>query len=112
MKRTFAAVVLLAALGVLFKLAFKAPTSMLGDRPGDGTDVAHAAKSNPEADLLAKYASSKDRDLVARTLDRYHHTALEIERTDGLRGLALLDRLDIEAIYLYEKYPNDFRRLR
>src|SRR5262249_32976660 len=24
----------------------------------------------------------------------------------------LLDRLDLEAIYLYEKYPGDFRRLR
>jgi hypothetical protein len=35
-----------------------------------------------------------------------------IERTDGLRGLALLDRLDLEAIYLYENHPTEFRRLR
>src|SRR5262249_54623697 len=35
-----------------------------------------------------------------------------VERTDGLRGLALLDKLDLEAVYLYEKHPDDFRRLR
>jgi hypothetical protein len=63
-----------------------------------------------EAQLLARYP--KDRELVARSLDRYRQTALTIERTDGLRGLVLLDRLDLEAIYLYEKYPKDFRRLR
>ncbi len=35
-----------------------------------------------------------------------------IEETDGLSGLLLLDRLDIEAIFLYEKHPDEFRRLR
>ncbi len=45
-------------------------------------------------------------------LRTYRQNALAIERTDGLRGLALLDRLGLEAIFLYEKRPNDFRRLR
>ncbi len=35
-----------------------------------------------------------------------------IERTDGLAGLVLLDRLDLEAIFLYEKHPTEFHRLR
>src|SRR6185312_6048502 len=32
--------------------------------------------------------------------------------TDGERGLVLLDKLDIEALLLYEKYPAEFHRLR
>ncbi len=49
---------------------------------------------------------------MERTLDRYKQTAVAIAHTDGPRGLALLDALDLEAVYLYEKHPNDFRRLR
>ncbi|MBX6312293.1 MAG: hypothetical protein IRY99_05145 [Isosphaeraceae bacterium] len=108
MKRTFAVVALLAALGVLLKLAVKeAP------RP-ESAPIAAPAVGPPAPDpaeaLRAKYPER--RDLVERTLRLYRHNALEIERTDGLRGLALLDRLGFEAIYLYEKYPDDFRRLR
>ena len=44
--------------------------------------------------------------------ERFGRNALAIERTDGLRGLVLLDRLDLEAIFLYEKHPTEFRRLR
>ena len=44
--------------------------------------------------------------------ERFGRNAQAIERTDGLRGLVLLDRLDLEAIFLYEKHPNEFRRLR
>ena len=110
MKKTFAAVVLLTALGVLFKLAWKAvPAS--SEKAGAETITASAV-ANPEAILLAKYTDSKDRSLVEKTLRRYHHTAVQIEASDGLRGLALLDKLDLEAIYLYEKHPKDFRRLR
>src|SRR5206468_4089661 len=104
-------VALLAALGVLMKLAVKE-----GRGPAEGrttpASVPARAQDEPDASaaLLAKYP--RDRDLVARTLHRYRRTALAIERTDGLRGLALLDRLDLEAIYLYENHPTEFRRLR
>ena len=112
MKRLFAVVVLLAASGVFFKLASKGPKP--GQGPGEAvpgpTRVENPSTEALEAEILARYPD--DRALVERTLDRYRRTALTIERTDGLRGLALLDRLDLEAIYLYEKYPNDFRRLR
>ena len=52
------------------------------------------------------------RELVARVAERFGRNAQAIERTDGLRGLVLLDRLDLEAIFLYEKHPTEFRRLR
>ncbi|WP_406698776.1 hypothetical protein V5E97_07805 [Singulisphaera sp. Ch08] len=113
MKRTFAVVALLAALGVLFKLS----TKELPERPGSRSAPSLAvATVNPtaadlEAELLARYPRPSDRELAERVLHRYRQTALAIERTDGLRGLTLLDRLDLEAIFLYEKHPNDFRRL-
>ena len=118
MKRTFALVALLAALGVLCKLTLKeAPSAGADSRTaraiGTGTTATTSASiPDPEAELRAQYTDPKDRALVERTLAKYRHNALAIERTDGLRGLALLDRLDLEAIYLYEKYPGDFRRLR
>ena len=111
MKRTFAAVVLLAALGVLLKLAFKPAPPRLPERPSP-SDVARAVEPDPEAELRARYSDPKDRALVDRTLDKYRQTAVAIESTDGLRGLALLDRLDLEAIFLYERHPQEFRRLR
>ncbi len=116
MKRTFALVALLAALGVLCKLTLKG-SNVPRAEPGVGI-VAESSESRPAVDprasLRAKYAaaSATDRALVERTLDRYGHNAVSIERSDGLRGLQLLDRLDIEALYLYEKRPGDFRRLR
>jgi hypothetical protein len=110
MKRTFAVVALLAALGVLFKLALK------DGRRSDGLVPASVIRSapavDPEAEVLARYTEPNDRALVQRTLAAYRQTALSIERTDGLRGLKLLEKLDIEAIFLYEKHPGDFRRLR
>ena len=108
MKQTFAAVVLLAALGVFCKLALKAPAHRAQVLVTQG-DEAPAAEI--EAPLRAKYAAPKDRDLVDRTLKRYARTAVEVEANYGLRGLALLDKLDLEAIFLYEKHPEDFRRL-
>ena len=110
MKRLFAAVALLAALGVLSKLAWKPahrPTAAIVEvAPAAGPE----AEVDPDAAILAKYPA--DRPLVERTLARYRQTARSIEATDGLRGLVLLDRLDLEAVHLYEKYPGDFRRLR
>lgn len=112
MKRTFAVVALLAALGVLFKLALK-DTHPVGDRFESAPTSARAdADPDPEAAVLARYGNPRDRALVERTLAKYRRTALAVERTDGLRGLTLLDKLDLEAIFLYEKYPADFRRLR
>lgn len=111
MKRTFAVVALLAALGVLLKLSLK-DTAPLGG-PGAAAEApAGEGSPSPEAELLARYTDPDDRALVERTFDRYRHNAIAIERTDGLRGLVLLDKLDLEAIHLYEKYPKDFRRLR
>jgi hypothetical protein len=113
MKRTFALVALLASLGVLCKLTLKGPPTAGDGPPGRAADAApRAAAPEPEAELRARYPDPKDRALVERTLKTYRQNAVAIERTDGLRGLALLDRLDLEAIYLYEKYPGDFRRLR
>ncbi len=114
MKRTFAVVVLLAALGTAAKLTLKtAPTSPRLDVRE--TTAAPAAPSLSEEDaLLARYADAPadDRDLVARTLERYRRNAVAVERSDGLRGLKLLDRLDLEALFLYEKHPSEFRALR
>ena len=113
MKRTFAAVVLLAALGVLFKLALKDGGALA--HPGADSIITEGpalAAPDPEAALRARYTDPRDRELVERTLKTYRQTALAIERTDGLRGLKLLDKLDLEAVFLYEKHPADFRRLR
>ena len=106
MKRTFALVALLAALGALCKLAFRGDAGA----PGAPADPPAASRIDADAALLARYPAQ--RALVERTLANFHHNALAIEATDGLRGLTLLDKLGFEAIYLYDKDPNDFRQLR
>ncbi len=111
MKRTFAVVALLAGLGVLFKLAFKEDGAAV-ETPAASHPGAGPVGPDPEALLRARYTEPGDRALVERTLARYRQTALAVERTDGIRGLKLLDKLDLEAIFLYEKHPADFRRLR
>ena len=70
--------------------------------------------SDSRSDLTAKYAADQPRvrELVARVAEKFGRNAQAIERTDGLPGLVLLDRLDLEAIFLYEKHPTEFRRLR
>ncbi len=104
MKRMFAAVILLAALGVLFKLALK------DSRQPAATTTTDAPAVDPAEALQARYPD--DRALVDRVLEKYRGNALAIAHTDGLRGLKLLDALDLEALFLYEKHPGDFRRLR
>jgi hypothetical protein len=111
MKRTFAVVVLLAALGALIKLGLKNGEPNLGGASSSASAPGRPP-ADPEAELRARFASPDERALVDRTLDRYRQTAVAVARTDGIRGLKLLERLDIEAVYLYEKHPNDFRRLR
>ncbi len=121
MKRAFATAAFLAALAVLVKLAFKpiglddspSPAPITHFPTAFGTEGA-AAHTDPKALLIAKYRSDSPqvRDLVARVAQRFGRNAQEIERTDGLRGLVLLDRLDLEAIFLYERHPGEFRTLR
>jgi len=116
MKRTFALAALLAALGVLFKLSFKTagPSEYASPASAARPDAAIVSEADPKTDLLAKYraGSPQVRDMVARVAERFGRNARAIERTDGLNGLILLDRLDLEAVFLYEKHPTDFRRLR
>lgn len=114
MKRTFAVVALLAALGVMFKLAVK-PVEVA--RRADAVTAAGApavAEISAEDALIARYenAPAEVRELVARTVERYRQNAVAVERSAGLRGLKLLDRLDLEALFLFEKHPGDFHRLR
>jgi hypothetical protein len=115
MKRTFAAVALLAALGVLCKLAWKdrgpAPAPASAPHAPATAAVEPASTVDEDAAFLARYPGD-DRALAERVLSTYHHNALAIERSDGRRGLVLLDRLGLEAVFLYEKYPTEFRRLR
>jgi hypothetical protein len=123
MKRTFAVVMLLASLGVLIKLATKpvgpdrnvdrpiAPTAAGGEHPIGTSSPDTGTDAGP---LLARYrtASPRVREMVARLAERFGRNAAAIDRTDGERGLVLLDKLDMEALYLYEKYPAEFHRLR
>ncbi len=111
MKQTLAVVVLLTALGALFKLSFKESLDPEQVLVRAAFQDRNAEEPTEPADALRqKYPN--DQELIDRVLRRYRQTALTIERTDGLRGLVLLDRLDLEAIFLYERYPVDFRKLR
>ncbi len=121
MKRTFAVVTLLASLGALIKLASKPidPAEFAGASPAAGaveTTRADrvAAESFAKNDLLARYrtASPEVREMVGRLAERFGRNADAIERTEGVRGLLLLEKLDMEALFLYEKYPREFHRLR
>jgi hypothetical protein len=121
MKRAFAIAAFLAALAVLTKLAFKpvrpdsSPSSVSTTHsPKASSAEGSSAQPDPRAGLIAKYHSSPPelRDIVARVAERFGRNAQEIDRTDGLRGLVLLDRLDLEAVFLYEKHPAEFRKLR
>ena len=121
MKRTFAVVGLLACLGVVLKLASKPMVPSGPPRPiatvgpvASGSGPAGPADAGGSSTLLSKYrrAEPRVRELVERVADRFGRNAEAIERTDGVRGLILLDRLDLEALFLYEKYPKEFHRLR
>jgi hypothetical protein len=122
MKRPIAILVFLAAGALFVKLAIK-PTGLAPSQAlTHGTAAAGArlegaptgritdAKSN----LVEKYASETPavRALVKRVAEKFGRNAHVIDGTDGLRGLVLLDRLDLEALFLYEKHPAEFRQLR
>ena len=110
MKRTFAVVILLAALGMMLKLGLKRDEARPDAPTGPVVDGQGSAGVDPEVALLERYPAEKD--LVRRVYGAFRQNALAIERTDGLRGLKLLDALGVEAVYLYEKHPGDFGRLR
>src|SRR5215218_1018225 len=78
MKRMFAVVALLAALGVLLKLALKENPTRPGER-AVGPPAAGVAAADPEGELLARYPKPDDRALVERVLSRYRQTALAVE---------------------------------
>jgi hypothetical protein len=116
MKRILAITALLAALGVLAKLAFK-PNESSHSPPrasNETTPIPRPAEGDPKSELLEKYQSepAQVRELVGRVADRFAWNARAIDRSDGLRGLVLLDRLDLEAVFLHERHPTEFRRLR
>ena len=110
MKRTFAAVILLAALGSLVKLAFKPGGDADPAASVVGANSPGSTRTDDEAALVARYPTQGD--LVRRVYRSYRQNALAIERSDGIRGLTLLDALGVEAVFLYEKHPGDFGRLR
>jgi hypothetical protein len=110
MKRTLAVVVLLAALGVLLKLALRGESPSDLEPLKDGQAAAGSVDIDPEVVLLARYPQEKA--LVRRVYAEFRQNALAIERSDGLRGLKLLDALGVEAVFLYENHPGDFGRLR
>jgi hypothetical protein len=121
MKRTCAVAALLVAVGVLFKLTLKpagpADSGTLAATTSSRTATATTPAGtppDPKTQILSRYETSPlaVRDLIARVAERFGRNAQAIEKTDGLRGLVLLDRLDVEAIFLYEKHPTEFRRLR
>ncbi len=108
MKRILAAIMLLTALCALFKLTVK-------ERGWNGPEtvepeIVTAPAADAGAELVAKYPDQAD--LVKRVFDEYRQNAIAIEHSDGLRGLTLLDKLGVETIFLYERHPNEFRRLR
>ena len=64
--------------------------------------------------LLARYriASPRVREMV-RAVGGALRSQRRGDRPDRRRaGLVLLDKLDMEALFLYEKYPDEFHRLR
>ncbi len=107
MKNGIALVLLLCSLAVLVKLAAKpAPAVVVVGRRSPGPEGASA--------LVARYATAPapTRELVARVAERFGRRALVIDQAEGLPGLQLLDRLDLEAVFLQEKRPREFQSLR
>lgn len=109
-KRSLALICLLLGISTFVKLA-KKPVNV----PVDPKQLSEFVSNSFEAQksrLLEKYQSRPEEyELVLRVLDKFAQTAISLEATDGIRGLKLLDTLDLEAVYLYENHPREFRRL-
>lgn len=110
LRQALALFFLLGGTSVFIKLYQKSPLPRI-----DVVSVESSTVSSFQAEkakVLAKYKDQPDvMPLVNRVLDKFAQTAINLERTDGLRGLKLLDTLDLEAVYLYEKHPREFRSL-
>lgn len=106
-RRFLALTMLMLGLSVMLKLA-RTPKLVTPPSLAIGEDSFSIAKT----DLLERYENFyTERNLIRRVLEKYAQTAINLEKTDGLRGLKLLDTLDLEAVYLYENHPREFRRL-
>ncbi|MFM7591106.1 MAG: hypothetical protein ACKO85_04860, partial [Isosphaeraceae bacterium] len=106
-RRFLALTMLLLGLSVMLKLA-RTPKSVLPLPVVASADSFSIAKQ----DLIKRYENNQfEGELIRRVLEKYAQTAVNLEKTDGLRGLKLLDTLDLEAVYLYENHPREFRRL-
>ena len=110
MKRVFAVVALLASAGAFLKLSYHRAATLTTAARHDQTDAGSDVPDEDVLDLLQK-ESPESGELIRRVRERYGNNAIEIGRTDGIRGLRLLDQLDLEALYLYEHDAEDFRRL-
>ncbi len=110
LRRSLAFLCLATGAFVFVKLVRLTPSAPAKSEPT--VQVAADGYAAEKSRLIAKYATDPDSSaLVQRVLEKYAQSAVNLEKTDGLRGLKLLDLLDLEALYLYERYPKDFRRL-
>lgn len=110
LRRSLAFLCLATGAFVFVKLVRLSPPAI--SKPEPAVQVAVDDYAAEKSRLIAKYATDPESfALVQRVLEKYAQSAINLEKTDGLRGLKLLDLLDLEALYLYERYPKDFRRL-
>jgi len=111
MRQLLAAIVLGGCLVCLAKLGGKGlPTPLPKPAHEPRTHPGNSRDSNSIGQTLqAKYPNQ--RALLDRVLPKYRRTAIEVEAAHGVRGLKLLDSLDLEAVFLFEKYPREFQQL-
>ncbi len=110
-RQTLALLCLLIGSAVFIKLASKTKPVILEKVVIDGPSISKSFQDQKNQILSRYREDSKHFAMVERVLSKYAQTAINLESTDGLRGLKLLDTLDLEAVYLYEKHPREFRRL-
>ena len=110
-RQTLALLCLLIGSAVFIKLASKTKPVILEKVVIDGPSSSKSFQDHKNQVLDRYREDTKHFAMVERVLNKYAQTAINLESTDGLRGLKLLDTLDLEAVYLYEKHPREFRRL-
>lgn len=116
MKRFFLCTILIAALAVAAKLAFKrepaGPSAVRSAHPSatiPRSEPTAVIDQSGDSKLLARYPD--ERELIEKLLQSFGHNTRQIAATDGLRGLRLLDELGDAAICLYAERPDEFRKL-
>jgi hypothetical protein len=110
-RQTLALLCLFIGSAVFIKLAAKTKPVVLDKITDSGPSIGQSFQDHKNQVLDRYRQDSKEFEMVQRVLNKYAQTAINLESTDGLRGLKLLDTLDLEAVYLYEKHPREFRRL-